>query len=258
MERHFFVLVPTCWLNNPELGADELAVLMALAQHADSNGRCWPSQSRIAGMLKRSRSWVSGVITRLVDLGLVTRAHRCNADGGHSSCLYTIPDLARARAAAAAGQADIPAACHDTPCRSGRQELNPQEQKSPSDGASVREGGEGKGPQTVPNDWVPTAADVAWARQRFPDLDVLDHTERFLLSCRAKGYRYSDISAAWRRWLLEPKGRLPAKPSEATKPRFGNVSWREDIRSHNAAVIAEVDTRIAARQSLRLFQDDPE
>ena len=57
--------------------------------------------------------------------------------------------------------------------------------------------------------WVPAAADIAWAKVRHPDLDVLVFTETFVLSCRAKGYRYSDPSAAWRRWLIEPKGRLP-------------------------------------------------
>lgn len=61
----------------------------------------------------------------------------------------------------------------------------------------------------VPADWQPTPDDIAWARGRVPGLDTERFTESFVLSCRAKGYRYTDVSSAWRRWLAEPKGRLP-------------------------------------------------
>ena len=54
---------------------------------------------------------------------------------------------------------------------------------------------------------------MAWARSRHPNLDILAFTESFVLSCRAKGYRYADPSAAWRRWLIEPKGKLPQLPA---------------------------------------------
>lgn len=61
----------------------------------------------------------------------------------------------------------------------------------------------------VPADWRPTPDDIAWAQARIAGLDAARFTECFVLSCRAKGYRYTDISSAWRRWLNEPKGRLP-------------------------------------------------
>jgi hypothetical protein len=60
-------------------------------------------------------------------------------------------------------------------------------------------------------DWMPRVEDVAWALRTIPDLDVDRHTERFVLSCRAKGYAYRDPSAAWRRWLIEPKTELPKR-----------------------------------------------
>ena len=70
-------------------------------------------------------------------------------------------------------------------------------------------------------DWVPTVDDIAWARSRHPNLDILAFTETFVLSCRAKGYRYADPSAAWRRWLIEPKGKLPQLPAATFPLRSG-------------------------------------
>jgi hypothetical protein len=80
---------------------------------------------------------------------------------------------------------------------------------------------------SVPLDWVPTAADVIWAKGKHPKLNVLVFTERFVLTCRAKGYRYADPSAAWRRWLIEPKGRLPLLPSPPL-PRTADQDSRHD------------------------------
>jgi hypothetical protein len=121
--------------------------------------------------------------------------------------------------------------------------------------------------QEVPSDWVPSSDDVAWARARLPALDVLRFTENFILSCRAKGYRYANISAAWRRWLTDPKGKLPLLPANNTaqaapfsedrrhdrshasqQPRPASpVEKRADIIAGNAAAEGRVLERILAR-----------
>ena len=41
-------LVPARYLDNPEVGALELAVLFILCAHANRLGVCWPSQATIA------------------------------------------------------------------------------------------------------------------------------------------------------------------------------------------------------------------
>jgi hypothetical protein len=258
MEHFTFALHPTSWILHPEVGADELAVLAALAHHANARGQCWPSQTRIAQMLNRSRSWVSTVLNRLVVLGLVKRSNRYNEHGGRSSCLYTMPDLARARPAeTTAGLADILVQDDDIPCLQKQQKPESLEQQE-SLSADAREPSEtGQELQAVPPDWVPTAADAVWAQQRFPDLDILGFTETFVLSCQARGYRYTNISAAWRRWLLEPKGRpfIPSKLTTCSLPR-GRYGWQAQVSAHNTAVLAEVDQRIAARRTLRIFSEE--
>jgi hypothetical protein len=82
-------------------------------------------------------------------------------------------------------------------------------------------------------------------------------TEMFVLSCQARGYRYANISAAWRRWLLEPKGKplAPTKPTACPTPH-GRNGWQAQVSAHNAAVLAEVDQRIAARRTLRIFSEE--
>ena len=58
-------------------------------------------------------------------------------------------------------------------------------------------------PIVPPLNWQPTDADLIYALERFPDADLTEHTEKFINKSRAKGYRYHDLSAAWRSWLAE-------------------------------------------------------
>ncbi|WP_247896817.1 hypothetical protein [Azospirillum argentinense] len=73
-------------------------------------------------------------------------------------------------------------------------------------------------PQAVPADWMPSAADLAWARAKHTGIALDRHVEGFVLRCQAHGYRYRDISAAWRSWLLQ------------------------DVQTHKAPLVAETPT----------------
>jgi hypothetical protein len=90
-------------------------------------------------------------------------------------------------------------------------------------------------------DWQPSDADLIWALDRYPDTDLTTITERFLNRCRAKGYRYLDIGAAWRSWLIDDAGKEKLskpyfdgrsrhnRPSSAAQDRFkawGSVAAR--------------------------------
>jgi hypothetical protein len=58
-------------------------------------------------------------------------------------------------------------------------------------------------PSIPSKDWQPTDEDLIYALERFPSADLTEHTEKFVTKSRAKGYRYHDLSAAWRTWLVE-------------------------------------------------------
>jgi hypothetical protein len=96
-------------------------------------------------------------------------------------------------------------------------------------------------------DWRPGAEDVAWALGKFPDLDVDRHTERFVLSCRARGYAYRDHAAAWRRWLIEPKADLPGRGGKTCGTGMGG----QKTGDQNTGDQNRVSTGTRARQEGR-------
>ncbi|KAA0684858.1 helix-turn-helix domain-containing protein [Azospirillum brasilense] len=199
--------IPAWWLDHPDLDADGFAVLAALATFANENGVCWPSQSTLAAKLKRSRPTINRILQRLHDIGLVTIEHRRGRDGSRLSCLYQLrvaqneeavaPTviIQAARPVSAGDRDDSPA---NAPCPAPSQEHHHPEQ-NPDSLASG-----GRGPVCeVPADWMPNTDDLAWARSRFGTVDLSRHVEGFVLRCQAHGYRYRDISAAWRAWLTQ-------------------------------------------------------
>lgn len=255
--------IPAWWLDHPELDADGLAVLAALATHADRQGRCWPSQTTLAGKLKRSRSWVGKIVARLAATGILAVEDRWSATGGRLSCLYVL-DFGDAPAGSGSGatpaavhrdapahRPGTPAAAGATPCHDGRQEQDP-EQIPDSRSARAQAGA------TVPPDWTPDADDLAWAQARFPGLDLAGHAERFVLRCQAHGYRYRDVAAAWRAWLAEDAasgfgtgtgagGAVARAASPSRRPAAG-------VPDPGARVDAWMAAALAARNTPRPFR----
>jgi hypothetical protein len=199
-------------MRRPGLSVAAKAVYAALATYADRVGWIWVRQETIAADLERSRAWVHAAIAELEEQGLLLH-DRQYIEGRQRASRYQLQDgLARRRGgndtelAEVSEQADAAVKPADT----GHHDES-KDSFSGFERESAREAAE-----PVPADWVPTVDDMAWARSRHPNLDILAFTESFVLSCRAKGYRYADPSAAWRRWLIEPKGKLPQLPAATT------------------------------------------
>jgi hypothetical protein len=265
---------PVHWFGHPAIGPSELAVLLVLLAHSSPDGTCWPSQSRIASILKRSRTWANGIIARLSGAGLIEADRRHLSRGGETSCRYRIisaeqesgaspgdasrrtPESGKTRLdGSVASRADFPQSAADNPCRTpgtpcqsadtNTTHTNPREETLSAARERGKENERGfidgdagpPNPQTIPENWVPSPEDAAWALARHPGLDVLRYTERFILTCRAKGYRYADPAAAWRRWLIEPKGQLPKihMPSSSTKKEPNHVRHDEYSPRHSVA-----------------------
>lgn len=209
--------IPAWWLDHPDLDADGFAVLAALATFADEQGVCWPSQSTLAAKLKRSRPTINRILQRLDDIGLVGIEHRRGRDGSRLSCLYRLRVERHGDMPAADAIRPVPAEDRDdsvvnAPCPPASQEQLQSEQNPDS----LATGGRGPA-HDVPADWMPGADDLAWARSRFGTVDLGRHVEGFVLRCQAHGYRYRDISAAWRAWLVQDAaaGKAPAAKTPA-------------------------------------------
>jgi hypothetical protein len=258
------------------------AVYSTLATYADQNGWIWAKQQTIAGDLDRSRAWIHAAITELEEQGLLQH-ERQYIEGRQRASRYRLLD-GLSRGALSKGT---------SPSKGDKQEpeslllettdsavksadTNQDEELITSLSASERKPPSGRNPlyeaaleiratdpAEVPADWGPNLNDVAWARLRHPNLDVPRFTESFVLSCRAKGYRYVDVSSAWRRWLTDPKGRLPLVPITSDAAAHKETSHdrsrqyrpaptsagRDDLKERNAATADRVLERILGRRA---------
>lgn len=98
-------------------------------------------------------------------------------------------------------------------------------------------------------DWRPSEDDLAWARDRMPDLDTEAFTQAFVLTCLAKNYHYADPSFGWRLWIADPKKPLPTlRPTPQSKhqtPAFGDSSRdRIDIEFQPSADLPKDQRKI--------------
>jgi len=246
--------IPAWWLEHPDLDADGLAVLAALATFADETGLCWPSQSTLAAKLKRSRPTINRILQGLSDIGLVSIEHRRGRDGARLSCLYRLRFVQEGQGVLVAAESSVRTADRDDsevngPCPQASQEHVHPEQ-IPDSLAS-----RGRGPvRDVPADWMPTTDDLAWARARHADVDLGRHVEGFILRCQAHGYRYRDISAAWRAWLAQDAAagkapvirNTPFASASAVAPSRARETTAEQRFGAWAAAAAELRQRAAA------------
>src|SRR3546814_19077528 len=92
------------WLQDPRVSGEMLAVLVALADHADAVGICWPSQGHLAQRLAWSRQRVGRVIAQLVGLGLLRTRQLYRRDRGCSVLEYEIGAIAPDRKSVGSGK----------------------------------------------------------------------------------------------------------------------------------------------------------
>ena len=69
------------------VGPAKKMVLMALANYADENGRCWPSNARIADECGVSRRQVIRVLKELETDGFIARTPDERRDGSQSASI---------------------------------------------------------------------------------------------------------------------------------------------------------------------------
>lgn len=250
--------IPSWWLDHPEIDADGFAVLCALSTFANQRGECWPSQATLATALKRSRSTVNRILGHLADAGMIEVVSRKSATGGRLSSLYrlrmepgngpivNVP-------AAAVRQRDTDVAVADSPCATVRQE-QPDSNKPDSLAGRGRESVRtervedhlmGK-PQAVSADWMPSAADLTWARAHHGSVDLNRHVEGFVLRCQAHGYRYRNIGAAWRAWLVQDVAtrKAPLVGGSATIAGMARTTDKSTAARQQVAIWAGVADRL--------------
>ena len=260
------------WVNHPEVGPDELALLALLSLYAAKDGTCWPSQSTLADRLKRSRSWVIRVLNILEATGLVTRSQRQAARGRRATCLYTLVGHAEAVKGTPLARSGGPV--HNYHVASHRVAGMEQEHRNPaiaglsrdphrdSESPSVNEQAASADRRPAkgqpPEDWTPSPADRAFAAEHAPSVDVDCFARLFVESCRSHGYRYVNHSAAFRTWLLNC-GRNPMLPMPTAEPIANALGGA--IRQQGASPAKYVALPIVIRRllpSISWLMDTPD
>lgn len=75
------------------LGIGGIAIYSVLQRYADrTTGQCWPSIATIGNKLGLSKNSVKKHLQHLSALGLISISPRANAEGSHTSHLYTVHD----------------------------------------------------------------------------------------------------------------------------------------------------------------------
>jgi helix-turn-helix protein len=78
------------WAWEQEVGATEVLVLLALADHADDDGVCWPGQKGLARKTKLTRTSIQQVIGRLKDKGMLEVIARRDSVGRPLANIYQL------------------------------------------------------------------------------------------------------------------------------------------------------------------------
>lgn len=194
------------WDNGPEDRA-ELLVLLALADFANDEGRCWPSMSGIAQKARITERGAQKIVRRLEETGWLKIA-----TGGGRGCKnsYLITPRNPEREAVnteanpereTVNEAETPNGEAINPERRfTRTVIEPSEEEEPLCVSPSKKPPK-RGCQ-LPDGWVPSERNVSDARTRnFSDEEISHEADRFADHHRARGTVFKDWDAAWRTWL---------------------------------------------------------
>lgn len=195
-------------------------VLLALANHADASGQCWPGIDRLVELTGLHRSSVFRSVEALVLARLIVREHR----PGQSNWYRLAVSGGRTVQPEGSQGETLPVAQSDLGGRTVLPETSMNHQE-PSEKHSVR-----KRTTRISPEWMPDDKLVAWVRQSFPILEesVHDEADKFRDHWISKGDARADWNASFRNWC-----RNAAKYAARSRP----VSRLDGIARRNAQAI---------------------
>ena len=208
----------------PVKSASERVVLVALADHSDDQGRCWPGQEGLAEKCCMHRVSVNRIVKRLADAGLVEIRHRAKEDGSRNSNLYRLPIQSNPESLWRANQSN-PEYIQSNPeygqSNSGLHKPSENHQIEPS------ESGARKRATRAPAQFSITDKMRDWYRQKKIPGDIDTNTEHFLDHHRAKGSKFIDWVAAWRTWMNNEQ-----KFARQNGGEFDLEAWAKQPEAH--------------------------
>jgi len=199
-------------------------VLLALADHADKHGLCWPSIARIEQRTSLSRSSVIRALAQLEKLRLIVRTRR-----GPTSNSYLLPSVTMTSKSA---QIELSPGVTMTPKPSSEPSMKPKKAERSKLTAMTEH-------------WCADEGLLSWAAEHHPLLtleDLAHETDRFRDHWISKAERRADWRASWRNWI-----RNAARFAARSRP----ISRIEGVRRTNAQRINEAMARHGVLQDDR-------
>jgi hypothetical protein len=209
---------------NRELGPTERLIMLALADHCDDEGRCYPSIARLCQRTGLSERAVQINTRKLVEAGYI----RIALGGGKGNAnLYFVsanpaPDAPRTKCTPAPDAPQTPHLVRSNPAPDAPEPslttigtvsikeadaslMNAREKPPPKRGCQL------------PENWVPSDRNISDAEAReFTGDQINEQADAFRDYHRARGTTFKDWDAAWRTWL--GNARRFARPSQASRP----------------------------------------
>ena len=205
-------------------------VLLALAEHADEAGGCWPSLSRLAARAELDRRTVTRSLAALEARGLIHRARSRPQRTLYSLAVGTFP-------------AQVPTRDEETACGSEPMPLDdgPAIVLDPLEptGPTPRTGGVTplhRGQQTpkrspdparpIPPDWGPGARVLSWAAKQGIARDwVQDQVEEFVAYWSDTGSHRTSWDATFIQRLQTLQARTTQRPSHEPTGRLADKDY---------------------------------
>jgi len=197
------------------IGLTAKAVLVRLADQANSDGIAWPGKNSLAEVLDCDKRTVDRAIEKLIAMGLISVQREKSEAGKNETNVYCLhmkqPELfERSPAVRVAQRHGWQSATHGTAPggrvaeshgEGGRAPPEPSLEPSvePERGRAPRKRG-----SRLPPDWTPSVDLTTWAAHEFPNVDHVYETEKFTDHWEAatgKGAAKRDWGAAWRNWI---------------------------------------------------------
>src|SRR6185369_57999 len=180
-------------------------VLLALADAADQDGVCWPSQGRIADRCGLTRQYVNQVLADLAACGMVVVVTRQRPNGSTASCQYRLQMEDHPAPAGKVVSTNLtpPVNPEDTPLSTQKTPLISQ--KEPTEATPLVKRARAR--QPFPPDWEPSDQGFAYAANRGNSAEWISREGQ---RCRdyhaSKGNLFADLEAAWRTWVNNAPG----------------------------------------------------
>lgn len=191
----------------------EKLVLLALADHANDDGQCWPGMERIGQKCGMGKRQVSNHVQRLIEAGLLGTTRRCRDDHKYSTYLYQL-NLSSSGNGVPLGQ-EKPSSAGPAEVEFRAEPSVKNRKKEPSVSSSSVDDGFAEFWAIYPRKVGKGAAIKAWkmAIKVAPPNEILDGCKQYAGLRQQEDPRYTAHPATWlnqQRWTDE----IPSSPEQ--------------------------------------------